>query len=260
MTLSPSLGSLDIVIVVGPGVVRDGQIPGVAEAARSTGARVVATLGAVGALALDDPAWRGVVGLQVADGAMAGLEGAELVVVAGLDPAETVGVVPDDAQVLEVEPWHLGLMAHHWPEQGADGVTRERGRELLDALAAVGAGGRGSDAVPLHPARALADLVAILDPDELIVADPGPAGLWLGRGLMARAAGSVVVPALPVHGFAVAAALVAGLDRRPAVAVVTSPTDPSTEALLDLAASLGVTVDLRGLGRRGAVGVGGRAP
>jgi len=227
---------------VGPGVVRDGQVPGVAEAAHATGARVVATLGAVGVLALDDPAWRGVVGLQVADGAMAGLERAELVVVAGLDPAETVGVVPDDAQVLEVEPWHLGLMAHHWSEPVVDDVTRARGRELVDALGAVAAGGRGSDAVPLHPARALADLAAILDPDELIVADPGPAGLWLGCGLMARAAGSVVVPARPVHGFAVAAALVAGLDRRPAVAVVTSPTDPSTEALLDLAASLGVTL------------------
>ena len=57
-----------------------------------------------------------------------------------------------------------------------------------------------------------------------------------------RSAGTVVVPAFPVHGFAAAAALVAGLDGRPAVAVVTSPTDLATEALLDLAASLGVTV------------------
>ena len=95
----------------GPGCRRGGpHAPARASSPRS---------GRSGHCALDDPAWRGVVGLQVADGAMAGLEGAELVVVAGLDPAETVGVVPDDAQVLEVEPWHLGLMAHRWPEPGA---------------------------------------------------------------------------------------------------------------------------------------------
>jgi hypothetical protein len=45
-----------------------------------------------------------------------------------------------------------------------------------------------------------------------------------------------------VHGFAAAGALLAGLDGRPAVAVVTSPTDPATDAVLDLAASLGVSL------------------
>ena len=90
--------------------------------------------------------------------------------------------------------------------------------------------------------RAVADLAEVLASEELVVADPGPAALWLQRGVVARPAGSVVVPSFPVHGFAAAAALVAGLDGRPAVAVVTSPTDPATDAILDLAASLGVTL------------------
>ncbi len=239
LRLSETLATLDIVIVVGPGVVRDGQEAAVVEAARRTGARVVATLGAVGVLPLDDPAWRGVVGLQDDDAALAGVVGAELVIVAGTDPAEAAGVVPDDAQVLEVEPWQLGLMAHHWPDPRPDPERASAGRRLVDGLAALAAAGRSSEALPLHPARAVADLADVVDPSAVIAADAGPAGLWVGRGLVGLAPGSVVVPALPVRGFAAAAALVAGLDGRPAVAVVTSPPDEHTEALLDLAARLG---------------------
>ena len=83
-------------------------------------------------------------------------------------------------------------------------------------------------------------MVDVLDPDVLVLGDPGPAGLWLSRGLIGRPAGSVVVPAHPVSGFAAAGALIAGLDGRPAIAVVTSPTDPVTDAVLDLAARLGI--------------------
>jgi hypothetical protein len=242
LALSPSMASLDIVIVVGSGVIRDAQVPGVAEVVRRTGARLVAAPGALGVVPLDDPAWRGVIGLQVADVAMAGLEGAELVIVAGLDPAEALGVLSDELQVLEVEPWHLGLLASRWPDPEPDANGSTVGRALVDGVAALAAAGRASTSLPLHPVRVVADLADVLDPEELLLADPGPAALWLLRGVVARPAGSVVVPSFPVHGFAAAAALVAGLDGRPAVAVVTSPTDPVTDALLDLAASLGVTL------------------
>lgn len=239
ITLSPSLASMRTAIVVGPGVVRAGQAAGVAEAARLTGAAVVATPGAAGVLRPDDPSWCGVVGLQAADVALSGLAAAELVVVSGLDDAEAIDLLPETAQVLEVEPWHLPLMAAHWPEPAA---APGGDRALVDGLAAIAERTRGDDSLPLHPVRAAADLASVLDPEELVVADPGPAALWLQRGVVARPAGSVVVPAFPVHGFAAAAALVAGLDGRSAMAVVTSPTDLVTEALLDLAASLGVTV------------------
>jgi hypothetical protein len=237
--LSEGLAELDTVILVGPGVVRAGEVAGVAEAARHTGAPVVATAGALGVLPLTDPAWRGVVGLQARDGALAGLDASELVVAAGLDAADA-GVLPADAQVLEVEPWHLGLMAHHWSPP--DRSARAPRRELVDGLAAVAAAGAGDERVPLHPVRALADLAGVLGPDALVVADPGPVGLWLGRGVVARPPGTAVVPSLAVRGFAAAAALVAGLDGRPAAAVVAAPSDPATDALLDLAAALGVAV------------------
>ena len=89
----------------------------------------------------------------------------------------------------------------------------------------------------------MADLAEVLDPEELVLADPGPAGLWLHAGRGARPAGSVVVPVVPR----------ARLRRRrrrssPASTAVRRsrwsprPTDPATDALLDLAASLGVTL------------------
>ena len=55
---------------------------------------------------------------------------------------------------------------------------------------------------------------------------------------MSRPAGSVVVPARPGAGFAAAGALLAGIDGRPALAVVDEPVDATTDALLDLAAAM----------------------
>ncbi|HEY6532057.1 MAG TPA: hypothetical protein VIY72_07120 [Acidimicrobiales bacterium] len=239
--LSPTLADLSIMLVIGPGVVRDGQVDGVAEAARRTGARVVATAGALGVLPLDDPAWRGVVGLQEHDRRLSGLDEAELVIVAGIDPAEAADVLPPDIQVLEVAPGHLAFLAHTWPDPAPD-ARPDGTRALVDGLATLARTGVASDLVPLHPVRALADLFEVIDPDTLVLADAGPAGLWLARGLMGRAAGTVVVPGWDAPGFAAAGAIVAGLDGRAAVAIVTEPVDPVTEAMLDLAADLGVTV------------------
>lgn len=243
--LSPTLGDLAMMIVVGPGVVRAGEVEGVAEAARRTGARVVATPGALGVLPFDHPAWCGIVGLQADDPRLSGIVDAELVILVGIDPAETVGVVPPDVQVLEVEPWHLAFMAHTWPDrqEGSSEVEAEvDGRALVEALALIAETGRASLGAPLHPVRALADLFEVVDAETLVLADAGPAALWLGRGVLRRATGTVVIPARPVPGFAVAGGVIAGLDRRSAVALVTTPVDPVTDALLELAARLDVDV------------------
>ena len=238
-TLSPSLASTSIALLVGPGVVRSGATAGVVEAAARTGATVVATPGAVGVLPLDHPRWAGVVGLQRDDVALSGLADAELVLASGLDPAESVGVVPDTAQVLEVEPGHLELMAVRWTEPSA---ATPRPGPLVGALAELSARGRARTGLPLHPARALADLGEVLGPEAVVAVDAGAAGLWAGRGLLARPAGSVVVPAFPARGFAAAAALVAGIDGRAAVAVTDRGDDSVTEAVLGLAAGLGVSL------------------
>ncbi|CAB4615097.1 unannotated protein [freshwater metagenome] len=251
MRLSPSLAPFDTFIVVGPGVVRDGQAAGVLEAAERIGAGVVCTPGAFGVMPIDHPLWRGVVGLQADDAGLAGLSGAELVIIAGIDSAEIGSVIPVDAQVLEVEPWHLGLMAHHWPEPDS-GQDHPVGSALVDALATLAGKGRNNDSVPLHPVRAVMDVIEVLGPEAMVAVDPGPAALWMGRGLVAAPAGQLVIPGLPVKGFAVAAALVAGLDGRPALAIATAPTDPCTDELLDLAAGLDVAIVLEVWGAEAA--------
>ena len=84
-----------------------------------------------------------------------------------------------------------------------------------------------SDDVPLAPARAAADLSATLPDGGLVAADPGPAGLWIARSFPTLVPGSVIVPAARQPGFAAAAALVAALAGRPAIAVTTDPVDPT---------------------------------
>lgn len=245
MRLSPSLAAFNTFLVVGPGVVRDGQAAGVLEAAERIGAGVVCTPGAFGVMPIDHPLWRGVVGLQTDDAELSGVSAAELVIIAGIDSAEIGSVIPPDAQVLEVEPWHLGLMAHHWPEPETNpGQDQIIGSALVGALASVVGKGRTDVSVPLHPVRALMDVIEVLGPEAVIAVDPGPAALWMARGLVAAPAGQITIPGLPVKGFAVAAALVAGLDDRTALAIATAPTDSCTDELLDLAAVLDVVVVL----------------
>ena len=78
----------------------------------------------------------------------------------------------------------------------------------------------------------------------LVLADPGPAGLWVARALPTTELGSVVVPALPVGGFALAGAIAASLEGRRAVAVVADPVDQATAELLALAEHWGADVTL----------------
>lgn len=232
VTLSPTLAGFRTVLVVGPGVVRAGEVGGVAEAATHTGAGVVATMGAVGALDPGHPAWFGVVGLQAGDPALSGLAEAELVITAGVDPAELGGAVPSSAQVLEIEPWHLAFMARHWTEPAGT----PHGSALVDALAPVG---RGRPAP--HPRAVAAEALGAVGPEGVLAADGGVVGLWLTRGL-APCAGRVVVPSTPAPGFAAAAAVIGALDGRPTVAVVAGPADPATDRLIDLAAGMGLEV------------------
>jgi sugar/nucleoside kinase (ribokinase family) len=79
----------------------------------------------------------------------------------------------------------------------------------------------------------------------VVVVDPGPAGFWMARTFPTSELGSVVVPATVAPGFAAAAALVAGLRGRPAVAVTTAPSDETTGSVLEAARRRGVGVDLR---------------
>ena len=88
LTLDPSLASLRLLVVVGPGVVRAGALDGLRTAARAAVAPVLATWGAIGVERWDSPFHAGVGGLQAGDLALGGLDGADVVITSGLDPDE----------------------------------------------------------------------------------------------------------------------------------------------------------------------------
>lgn len=232
LMLAPELASFDLVVLAGPGVVRDRQVAALQSFAAAAGCGVLNTWGAKGVFAWDSPHHLGTAGLQARDFALAGVPDAELVVAVGLDPLEAPADRWAGAQVLDVEPWQLATLAYRWPEPERSPAPTALYRELSAALAPLYA----SEAVPLSPARAARDLASARPDGGLVVADPGPAGLWVARTFPTTEPGSVVVPAAFCRGFAASAALVAGASGRPAVAVTTAPLDPLSEAVLAEAA------------------------
>ena len=232
LTLSPSLADFHTLVLVGPGVVRAGHVAGLRALADSLGCGVLNTWGAKGVFPWDDPHHFGTIGMQDRDVELSGLAEAELVITAGLDPLE---LPPErwmgSAQVLDVEPWQLSTLAHHWPDPGPVPEPPPLYRALSGALA----GRYTSDDVPMAPARVVADLSAVLPSGGVVAADAGVAGLWVARAFPTLEPGSVVVPAVAVRGIAAATALAAALAGRPALAVTTSPVDAVTEAVIDLA-------------------------
>jgi hypothetical protein len=239
-TLAADMAGLDILLLAGPGVVRAGAVGALHEVAARLGAGVVNTWGAKGIYRWDSPYHFGTAGLQERDAELAGLTRADLVITSGLDPHEMPPERWAVGPVLDVDPRVLDVLTYQW-ERSARELTRPRLYEQLStALQPL----YGSDAVPLNPARAAADLGAIRPDGGLIAADPGPAGLWVARTLPTVEVASVIVPSIPVRGFALAAAIAASFEGRPAVAVVAPAPDPETAELLALAEHWGADVVL----------------
>jgi hypothetical protein len=244
LTLDPTMSGLRLLAVVGPGVVRLGGLDGLRSFTRTAGAPVLATWGAAGVERWDSPWHVGVGGLQARDLELAGLAECDVVVASGLDPAELPSTAFARVPVQEVPPRQLGALCARWSTRAAPPeVGGDDGRpSLRSALARVLVPGYESDGMPLHPARAALHLSGALPDRGVAVADPGQAGLWIARSFPTSIPGSLCVPAASEPGFAAAAALVAGLEGRPALAVTDAAgaNHPVTVALLDLARSLGV--------------------
>ena len=133
------------------------------------------------------------------------------------------------AQVLEVEPWQLSTPG---PALARARVGARAARALPPAVRP-----RWPTATPATTCRwprpgPRPTCRPPCPTEGLVAADPGPAGLWIARAFPTLVPGSVIVPAARQPGFAAAAALVAALDDRPAIAVTTDPVDPLTEAVL----------------------------
>jgi thiamine pyrophosphate-dependent acetolactate synthase large subunit-like protein len=249
MTLDPSFAGARGVIVAGPGVVRSDAVRGLVELSARTGWGVVNTYGAKGVVAWYDDAHFGTAGLQARDVELAGLADADLVVAIGLDPDELGPDALGPALVQEVEPWQLAALTYRWEAKPA--ATAPRPALFADISAAV-APMYESESVPLAPARAALHLSGARPEGGVVVADPGVAGFWLARTFPTREVGSVVVPATQQPGFAVAAALVAGVQGRPCVAVVDGPMDEASQIVAEAAAALGVGIAVQAWGAGGA--------
>jgi thiamine pyrophosphate-dependent acetolactate synthase large subunit-like protein len=225
-----------VAVLAGPGVLRTGNLDGVRAFAASAGLGVANTWGAKGMFPWDSPHHLGTCGLQADDFALLGFSEVELIVVTGLDPDEAPPRLWARAPHVTVAPAHLDALAHRWKGHPAGGPPNR----LYPGLAAVVQRLSSSANVPLSPARAVVDLRAALPPTGLLAADPGIAGLWVARTFPTTVAGSIAVPATVASGYAAAAALVARLDGRAAVAVTTAPIDRMSTRVLELALSLGI--------------------
>ena len=254
MTLDPSMAGLDLVLVVGPGVVRTAAMDAARAVARTAGIGILNSWGAKGIERWDSAFHFGTAGLQARDMELAGVPAADIVIVSGLDPAETPLDGLGNWVVQEVPPTQLGALTHGWTP------SRELPERppLYDSLAKVVTPLYESDSVPLTGARAALHLSGALPDRGIAVADPGAAGFWIARTFPTSIPGSVCVPATFTPGFAAAAALVCRLEGRPCLAVsdqlgTAEGIDDVSAAVLELAEALDAPVALQLWGPEGAL-------
>jgi Thiamine pyrophosphate enzyme, central domain len=235
-----------LVVLAGPGVVGTRSIDGLRAFATAANVPVANTWGAKGVLPWDSPHHMGTCGLQARDFELLDFASYDAIVATGTDlaesPEERFGLAP----IVDIPPTALGRLAEK--------VTRASepipSNELYTRLSAVAQPGYADNRVPLHPARAVADVRAASPAGGVVVADSGVAGLWVARTYPTTEPGTVVVPAVAAGGVAAALALVAALRGLPAVAVTTEPLDPATLEVLELATELGaaLAIDVWGAG------------
>jgi thiamine pyrophosphate-dependent acetolactate synthase large subunit-like protein len=240
--LAPVVPAGRAVVLAGPEVVRAGRVDDLRALAAAGNLPVANTWGAKGVFAWDSPHHMGTCGLQARDFELLGFASYDVIVATGLDPAESPRERFELAPIVEVPPAALGYVA----PQITPASEPIRANELYARLSAIAQPGYVDDRVPLHPARAIADLRGALSPGGVVAADPGLAGLWVARTFPTTEPGTVIVPARAALGIAAALALLAALRGLPAIAVTTEPLDHTTLAVLELATRLAAhcTVDV----------------
>jgi thiamine pyrophosphate-dependent acetolactate synthase large subunit-like protein len=220
-------------VLVGPGVVTAGMVDALRAFAAAGELGVANTWGAKGVFAWDSPHHLGTCGLQARDFELLGFAEADVIVAIGLDedesPPDRVALAP----IVELDPERLPAAIGRVVATGAPLPN-----ELYTRLAAVAQPGFIDDKVPLHPARAVADLGGVLPPNGFLSADPGLAGLWVARtfptpALASGAPRRVVVPARREPGMALRLAVDQARVGRPSITATTAPLDAATAALLD---------------------------
>ena len=224
-----------VVVLAGPGVIDDGGLDGLRELAASGNLGVANTWGAKGVFAWDSRHHLGTCGLQERDFELLGWHDVDAILATGIDDDESPRSRFALAPVFDIPTVDLAALAGRVVASGSPPEN-----VLYARLAAIARPGYTSEQVPLHPARAVADLGAVLPPGGVLAADPGLAGLWVARTFPtpALAPGQprrVVVPARREPGLAVRLAVDAAKTGRPAIAVTDGPLDDATNAAIAVA-------------------------
>ncbi len=173
------------VVVIGGDAVAAGDAPVLRQLAMQRRVGMFNTFAAKGLFAWNDPAHLGTIGLQADDLDLAGISDTEVLLVGvsddeiGRDWLRSVGALWRDVTVAELD---ASLVVNEVPTPRP---------ALYEALAAVCGPMYTSDAVPMNPARAAADLAAWLPDGGVVQARRDVAGFWLGRTLPTRTLGSI---------------------------------------------------------------------
>jgi len=197
-------------ILAGNGVVRGRASTELRLLAERTGIAVVNTFMAKGILPADHPQAVMTVGLTRGDAERGGFFEADLVIAVGYDPVEwrpRTWNPRRQARIVHLDFTSAEVDAHYESAVEVVGDVREA-LELLAALVAPvdrqsPAKARRddrwwSDAFPLLPERVLADLEAVLAPEDLVISDVGAHKLWVAKHYGARLPNTVIIS----NGFA----------------------------------------------------------
>jgi len=240
-TVAAAAAAAALVVLAGPGVIRDGAVPGLHDLAVSAGVGVLNTWGAKGVFDWRSRHHLATVGLQADDFVLSELDRADLIIATGLDPAES----PDDrwrlAPALTIAPGGLAPLAERCGSIRRQPLAMP---PLRARLAEVTQRGWRVAASPLPPSRATMHYAECVAAGALVAADAGDAGFWVARTLGTTRLGAVIVPPTAVRGFAAACVAVSLLRRpgRPALAVIDRADAEATALVVDAAAALGVGV------------------
>ena len=198
-------------ILAGNGVIRGHAARELRALAERAQIPVVTTFMAKGALPADHPLMVTTVGLIAEDIERAGFAKADVVVAVGYDPVEYAPArwnPSGHARLVHVDFTAAEVDARYQPDVEVVADVREA-LELLAPLVGVRPHAkppaprapdphRRSDAFPVLPQRAMADLEAALAPEDLVISDVGAHKLWVAKAYGARLPNTVIIS----NGFA----------------------------------------------------------
>lgn len=229
-----------VIVLAGPGVVRESAVPGLHDLAVKGNFGVLNTWGAKGVFDWRSRHHLATVGLQEYDFALGGLSDADLIVATGLDPLESPEIRWQLAPAVTVPPGALAPLAEECRWRSGEIVMPP----LRNQLAGVTQRGWTVEEGPLPPTRVTLHYSECLSAGALVAADAGVAGFWVARTLGTTRLRGVIVPSSPIPGFAAACVVVSVLRQpdRPALAVVDQSGQEQTGAVVDAAKTLEIDV------------------